>query len=55
MAGRECCEDARGGAGGGAQGGDSGRRRGRQVEHDPALLPGDLHARLQEDHRRGLP
>ena len=35
-------------------GGDRGQRCGRQIEHDPALLPRHFHQQLQEDHRRGL-
>ena len=35
-------------------GGDRGKWRCWEVFHDPEVLQGNLHSRVQEDHRRGL-
>ena len=35
-------------------GGDRGQWSGGEVEHDPKVLPRNLHQKLQEDDRRGL-
>ena len=34
-------------------GGDSGERRRGEVEHDPAILPRNIHQNIQEDDRKG--